>query len=111
MRKKTVGITSCCVVGLCDRFPGADDSDLKNSAVHSKLKIAKNPNFDSTFIHCSAATARMKTNLLNRYGHGSDRDRIAIDTVFPDTRPCRGKCPKRTRESWEKGHCHHYLIT
>ena len=32
--------------------------------VQSRLKIANNPNFDSTFIHRSAATARMKTILL-----------------------------------------------
>ena len=32
--------------------------------VQARLKIANKPNFDLTFIRCSAATARMKTNLL-----------------------------------------------
>ena len=39
-------------------------STLTFLTVQSKLKIANNPNFDSTSIHRSAATARMKTNLL-----------------------------------------------
>ena len=39
-------------------------STLKIFTVQSRLKIANNPNFDSTSIHRSAATARMKTNLL-----------------------------------------------
>ena len=62
-RKNAVGITSCCVVQLCDRFPCAD-FDFKKFTVQSRLKIANNPNFDSTSIHCSAATAKIKTNLL-----------------------------------------------
>ena len=39
--------------------------------VQTRLKIANNPNFDSTSIHRSAATARMKTNLL--------KDNISIE--------------------------------
>ena len=39
-------------------------STLKCFTVQSWLKIANTPNFVSTSIHCSAATARMKTNLL-----------------------------------------------
>ena len=45
-------------------FPCADDFDLKCFTVPSRLKIANNPNFVSASIYCSAATARMKTNLL-----------------------------------------------
>ena len=63
--KKDVGITSCCVVQLCDRFPCADDFDFfEKITVQSMLKLAINPNFVSTSIHCLVATARMKTNLL-----------------------------------------------
>ena len=47
------------------KFHYADDFDLKILTVQSRLKIANNPNFVLTSIHCSAATARMKTNLLN----------------------------------------------
>ena len=39
-------------------------STLKNLTVQSRLKIAKNLNFDSTSNHRAAATAGMKTNLL-----------------------------------------------
>ena len=45
-------------------------SSIKMFTVQSRLKIANNPNFDSTAIRCSAATARMKTNML--------RDRMSI---------------------------------
>ena len=48
----------------CDKFPCADEFDLTNFTVQSKLKIANNPNFVSTSIHSFAATAKMKTNLL-----------------------------------------------
>ena len=37
---------------------------LKFFTVQSRLKIANTPNFVSTSIHCSAATAKMRTNLL-----------------------------------------------
>ena len=37
---------------------------LKIFSVQSRLKIANSPNFDSTSIHGSTATAKMKTNLL-----------------------------------------------
>ena len=39
-------------------------STLKLFTVKSRLKIANNPKFVSTSLHCSAATARMKTNML-----------------------------------------------
>ena len=39
-------------------------STFQNFTVRSRKKIANNPNFGSTSIHCSAATAKMKTNLL-----------------------------------------------
>ena len=54
-------------------FPVLMISTLKMFTVQSRLKIANNPNFDSTSIHCSAATARTKTNLL--------RDNISIKCV------------------------------
>ena len=39
-------------------------STKKGVTVQSRLKIANNPNFDSTSNHRAAAIARMKTNLL-----------------------------------------------
>ena len=58
------GTTSC--LERCHRFPYTD-FDLENFTVQSRLKIANSPNFDSTSCHCSAATARMKTNSLQDY--------------------------------------------
>ena len=49
-----------------------------NFTVQSRLKIANDPNFDSIPIHCSAAPARMKTNLL--------KDNISLQ--FEDE-PCK----------------------
>ena len=54
------------------------DFDLEIFTVLSRSKIADNANFDSTSVHCSAATARMKTNLL--------KDNISIQFVCE---PCR----------------------
>ena len=39
-------------------------STFKFFTAQFRSKIANNPNFDSTSIHCSVGTARMKTNLL-----------------------------------------------
>ena len=50
-KKKMSESLSCCVVQQCDKFPCADDFDLENFFTdQSRLKIAKNPNFDSTSI-------------------------------------------------------------
>ena len=53
-------------------------STFKKFTAQPRLKIANNPNFVSTSIHCSAATARMKTNLLE--------DNISIQF---EGEPCR----------------------
>ena len=45
-------------------FPVLMISTVNKITVQSGWQIANNPNFDSTSIHCSAATAKMKTNLL-----------------------------------------------
>ena len=52
-----------CLCGAMG-FPMLMISTLRSLLFSRGLKIATNPNFDSTSIHCSAATARMKTNLL-----------------------------------------------
>ena len=59
-QKEFVGIISC---SEAKSFPLLI-STFKKITVQSRLKIANNPNFVSTSIHCPAATARMKTNLL-----------------------------------------------
>ena len=59
-RKSRVGITSR--LERCHRCSSADFELL--FTVQTRLKIANNPIFDSSSIHRSGATARMKTNLL-----------------------------------------------
>ena len=46
-------------------FPVLMISTVNKFTVQSGWQIANNPNFDSTSIHCPAATAKMKTNLLD----------------------------------------------
>ena len=58
-------------------------STLNFFTVKSRLKIANNPKFVSTSFHCSAATARMKTNMLkDNLSIQFEVNRIGVLLVF-----------------------------